>query len=189
MIYIRNLVEKVCHTMDIDDPVKTGRELDKYSLEEWLKSQGAGKTALATIGVACRMMLGLESSQVSALFFLNYCKSGGGIMQMRADEKHGGQHLRLVKGDGAFSATPIDTSLTSTNRNPIYLNRTCKSAESRLHPLELPRSLDRTEVFRRSPRLFGSRQLRLQACCCISTHSTVQRDSFLTTITTCETSH
>ena len=43
-------------------------------------------------------MLGMEPSEVSALFFLEYCKSGGGIMQMRSDKKDGGQVLRMVEG-------------------------------------------------------------------------------------------
>jgi monoamine oxidase len=43
-------------------------------------------------------MLGLEPSDLSALFFLNYCKSGGGLLQMRSDRKGGGQHLRIRQG-------------------------------------------------------------------------------------------
>jgi monoamine oxidase len=35
---------------------------------------------------------------MSALFFLNYCKSGGGLMQMRSDMKNGGQYLRIGEG-------------------------------------------------------------------------------------------
>lgn len=48
-------------------------------------------------------MLGQEPSDISALFFLNYCKSGGGLMQMRSDRKHGGQYLRVTQGTQLFS--------------------------------------------------------------------------------------
>jgi len=41
---------------------------------------------------------GLEPSELSALFFLDYCKSGGGLNQMRSDREHGGQYLRIVEG-------------------------------------------------------------------------------------------
>lgn len=48
-------------------------------------------------------MLGQEPSDISALFFLNYCKSGGGLLQMRSDRKHGGQYLRVTQGTQLFS--------------------------------------------------------------------------------------
>lgn len=43
-------------------------------------------------------MLGVDPAEISALFFLNYCKSGGGLLQMRSDRKGGGQHLRIRRG-------------------------------------------------------------------------------------------
>lgn len=48
-------------------------------------------------------MLGHDPEDISALFFLNYCKSGGGLLQMRSDRKGGGQHLRLRKGTQTIS--------------------------------------------------------------------------------------
>lgn len=98
------------------DTASSGKEYDSLTLEEFLKTQGAGESAMATFTVATRAMLGmlleklnsfeypnhkpvgLELREVGALFFLNYCKSGGGYLQMRADVKHGGQYLRIVGG-------------------------------------------------------------------------------------------
>lgn len=48
-------------------------------------------------------MLGLEPSDLSALYFLNYCKSGGGLLQMRSDRKDGGQYLRIRQGTQHFA--------------------------------------------------------------------------------------
>lgn len=48
-------------------------------------------------------MLGQEPADISALFFLHYCKSGGGLMQMRSDRKHGGQYLRVRQGTQLFA--------------------------------------------------------------------------------------
>jgi monoamine oxidase len=98
MVAIRELTEKVCQTLDIYDPVRTGGHLDHLSFEDWVKSEGGGKTALASATVWTRAMLGLEPSELSALYFLNYCKSGGGLLRMRSDQKDGGQYIRLVKG-------------------------------------------------------------------------------------------
>lgn len=98
MVALRDKTEEVCQTLDIHDPVRTGGHLDHLTFADWIKSQGGGETALASATVWTRAMLGLEPTELSALYFLNYCKSGGGLMQMRSDKKGGGQYLRLVKG-------------------------------------------------------------------------------------------
>lgn len=68
------------------------------TLEEYVRQQGGGETALATAGIWTRAMLGLEPSELSALYMLDYCKRGGGLMQMRSDRKDGGQYLRIAQG-------------------------------------------------------------------------------------------
>ena len=98
MVYIRDLAEKTCQTIDIHSPVGSGGDLDEYTLEEWVKLQGGRETALASLRVWTRAMLGLEPSDMSALYFMDYCKSGGGLMQMRSDKKNGGQYFRLAQG-------------------------------------------------------------------------------------------
>lgn len=98
MIEIRDKAEETCQSIDIHDPVRTHGHLDKMTFEDWVKSQGGGETALASATVWTRAMLGLDPSEMSALFFLHYCKSGGGLSRMRSDRKDGGQYLRLVKG-------------------------------------------------------------------------------------------
>jgi monoamine oxidase len=99
LVYIRELAEKVCQQLDMRDPVGTGGHLDKMTLEEWCKSEVQSETALASVKLWTRAMLGLEPSEMSALYFLNYCKSGGGLLQMRSDFKHGGQYLRFIRGE------------------------------------------------------------------------------------------
>lgn len=68
------------------------------TFEAYLRSRNASPASLATATVWTRAMLGVEPSDMSALFFLNYCRSGGGLLQMRSDRKGGGQHLRIRKG-------------------------------------------------------------------------------------------
>lgn len=93
---IRDEFEELCHTIDICNP--WGAKYDDVTLEEFMKKQGAGERALATVSVWTRAMLGCEPSELSALYFLDYCKSGGGLLQMRSDQKNGGQHLRIRTG-------------------------------------------------------------------------------------------
>ena len=90
------MFERLCHTIDIRKP--QGLQYDSVTLEEFMKQQGAGAKALGTVSIWTRAMLGCEASELSALYFLNYCKSGGGLLQMRSDQKNGGQYLRIRTG-------------------------------------------------------------------------------------------
>lgn len=98
LVYIRTLFEKLCQEINIRDPIGSGGRFDKLTLEEWCKGEIQSETAVASVNLWTRAMLGLEASEVSALYFLDYCKSGGGLLQMRSDFKHGGQYLRFIKG-------------------------------------------------------------------------------------------
>ncbi|KAF7560289.1 hypothetical protein G7046_g3871 [Stylonectria norvegica] len=96
VVRIRDKCEADCQTLDIFRPEDT--HLDSLTFEAYIKSLDATKASLATATVWTRAMLGVEPADVSALFFLNYCKSGGGLLQMRSDRKGGGQHLRVREG-------------------------------------------------------------------------------------------
>jgi len=95
-VRIRDGFEELCHTIDIKNPWAASN--DDVTFEEFIKPQGAGGKAMATVAIWTRAMLGCEPSELSALYFLDYCKSGGGLLQMRSDQKNGGQHLRLRTG-------------------------------------------------------------------------------------------
>jgi monoamine oxidase len=95
-VRIRDSFEELCHTIDIKRP--WAPEHDSVTLEEFMKQRGAGTTALGFVNVWARAMLGCEPSEMSALYFLDYCKSGGGLLQMRSDRKDGGQFLRIRTG-------------------------------------------------------------------------------------------
>lgn len=93
---IRDMVEEDCHTLDPTRPQNT--EWDSMTFEAYLRSRGASTESLATATVWTRAMLGQDPRDISALYFLTYCKSGGGLLQMRSDRKGGGQHLRIRQG-------------------------------------------------------------------------------------------
>ncbi|KAL3442053.1 hypothetical protein BJX65DRAFT_321742 [Aspergillus insuetus] len=93
---IRDMVEADCHTLDPARPQNT--EWDSMTFEAYLRSRGASTEALATATVWTRAMLGQDPRDLSALYFLNYCKAGGGLLQMRSDRQGGGQHLRVRQG-------------------------------------------------------------------------------------------
>lgn len=95
------MCEADCQALDTWRPRDTS--LDSLTFEAYLRSRGANAAALATATVWTRAMLGQDPRDVSALYFLNYCKSGGGLLQMRSDRKHGGQYLRIRQGTQGFS--------------------------------------------------------------------------------------
>lgn len=95
------MCEAECQALDTWKPKDTS--LDSQTFESYLRSRGADKVALATATVWTRAMLGQEPRDVSALYFLNYCKSGGGLLQMRSDRKDGGQYLRVRQGTQVFA--------------------------------------------------------------------------------------
>ena len=101
------MCEADCQALDTWRPRDTN--LDSLTFEAYLLSRGANKTAMGTAAVWTRAMLGLEPSEISALFFLNYCKSGGGLLQMRSDRKHGGQYLRIRGGTQTLSRGLADS--------------------------------------------------------------------------------
>ncbi|KAI9371908.1 hypothetical protein BJX61DRAFT_509885 [Aspergillus egyptiacus] len=95
------MCEADCQALNTWEPMDIS--LDSVTFEAYLRSRGASEVAVATATVWTRAMLGQDPRDISALFFLNYCKSGGGLLQMRSDRKHGGQYLRVRQGTQAFS--------------------------------------------------------------------------------------
>ena len=79
------------------------------TFEAYLWSRSAGKETLATSAVWIRAMLGQDLRDISALWFIAYCKAGGGLLQMRSDRKGGGQHLRIRQGMQMISKVIAET--------------------------------------------------------------------------------
>lgn len=97
------MVEVDCQKIDPARPKDS--LLDSMTFLAYLQSRNASDKAIATASVWTRAMLGQEPQDISALYFLHYCKSGGGLLQMRSDRKHGGQYLRVRQGTQIFSQT------------------------------------------------------------------------------------
>ncbi|KAF2454475.1 putative mao-B [Lineolata rhizophorae] len=90
-VKVRDNMEKLCHTIDVQRPWKSQPKFANMSVHDLVVSQGAGPSVRKA------------ASEVSALYFLLYCKAGGGFLQMRSDGKGGGQHLRFRKGTQSLS--------------------------------------------------------------------------------------
>ncbi|TRX91503.1 hypothetical protein FHL15_007508 [Xylaria flabelliformis] len=118
---IRDMCEADCQKLDTWRPKDT--TLDYQTFESYLRSRGADDVAMATATVWTRAMLGQEPRDISALYFLNFCKSGGGLLQMRSDRKHGGQYLRVRQGTQSFAlglANSLPTGVVRLN-SPVHI--------------------------------------------------------------------
>jgi monoamine oxidase len=93
---VRDMVEADCQKLDLAS--EPDKELDSMTFAAYLDNRNATATAVRTATIWTRAMLGQEPTDISALFFLQYCKAGGGLLQMRSDRKGGGQHLRMRQG-------------------------------------------------------------------------------------------
>lgn len=104
-IAIRDQVQKVSISQSpsifSDGPQR--QYLDSISFETYLHEAKVTAKAFATAQVWTHAMVGCDPSEVSALFFLEYCAAGGGLMTMRSDGKDGGQYLRVREGTSAFA--------------------------------------------------------------------------------------
>jgi monoamine oxidase len=102
-IRIRDLVEATSQDASIFAEGPERARLDAMSFEQYIWEQGAGKRARTTAGIWTHAMLGVDPGEVSALYFLEYCRCGGGLMTMRSDCKDGGQYLRFHGGTSQFA--------------------------------------------------------------------------------------
>lgn len=121
--FIRDQTEADCQKLDSIYP--NDFELDSMTFAAYLRKIGATEDGLRTATVWTRAMLGHDPEDISALFFLSYCKCGGGLLQMRSDRRGGGQHLRIKEGTQAFAkrlaaALPPDVLQLSSRVGAIY---------------------------------------------------------------------
>ncbi|KAH6721830.1 monoamine oxidase [Leptodontidium sp. MPI-SDFR-AT-0119] len=98
-------------------------ELNTISLEQYCKDLGAGPEALLTARVWSRGTLGQDPCDVSALAYLEICRGGLGLVNLRYDGKDGAQYLRLQEGTQSI-AIGISTLLP---KDAIKLNTAVSS--------------------------------------------------------------
>lgn len=102
MLALRDLIETLSTGLDIHRPTNGDHasmmQYDRETVEDFVEREGFGTAAQDAIKVWTRVMFGLEPSDISALYFLWYCRGGGGLLIMRGEKEHGGQYLRVKKG-------------------------------------------------------------------------------------------
>lgn len=71
---------------------------DQVSLDTYVRKLGATEKTCKLVNLWVRAMHGLESTEESAAHFIEYCRRNHGLLAARADDRTGGNYLRLQGG-------------------------------------------------------------------------------------------
>ncbi|KAF5686243.1 monoamine oxidase [Fusarium circinatum] len=74
------------------------KEDDQISLDQYVRNLGGGPKTLAMVNLWVRVMHGLESTEESAAWFIEYCRTNHGLLAIREDDRTGGNYMRLKSG-------------------------------------------------------------------------------------------
>ena len=73
-------------------------EEDQVTVDEYVRNLDALPSTISMANLWTQVMHGLESTEESAAFFIDYCRRVGGFPVIRADDETGGNYLRIVEG-------------------------------------------------------------------------------------------
>ena len=73
-------------------------EQDSVSLDQYVRKLGALPKTAKMVNLWAEVMHGIESTQESAAWFIDYCRRNKGLLAIRADDASGGQHMRFNDG-------------------------------------------------------------------------------------------
>lgn len=105
--------------MDIEAPhlIKKADWLDSITALEFAETIFSGNDLAAyLVTFVTRATLGVEPDELSALFWLDYMKSGGGLGNITSDSEGGAQYLRASQGFSTIAegmAADLDVQLSS----------------------------------------------------------------------------
>lgn len=84
---------------------------DEISLDQYVRNIGGNANTLAMVNLWVRVMHGLESTDESAAWFIDYCRTNRGLLAIRADDSTGGNYMRMTSGEK--TQNPTNDSLDS----------------------------------------------------------------------------
>ncbi|USP78611.1 Amine oxidase [Curvularia clavata] len=132
-------------------------EDDAVTLDQYVRNLGATENTCRLVNVWAKVMHGVESTDQSACFFIDYCRRNKGLLAIRADDHTGGQYLRLPAG-----AQAIMKSMASLlGHENIHLSSPVATIENEKH---------KVTVITKAGRKFVARK------CILSIPSTLYRD-------------
>lgn len=93
-------IGELAEQSNLDDPSLSpdADALDSVSMHEFVANTFKSEDASKLVNEMIKSLVGLESSETSALYFLDTIKRATGLANMISDGKNGGQYLRNRQG-------------------------------------------------------------------------------------------
>lgn len=73
-------------------------KFDKITVAEFLQQNGVNEDAYKLLETTVKALLGVDATELSLLFYLDYIKSGGSLQDLSSEKKNGAQYQRLRQG-------------------------------------------------------------------------------------------
>ncbi|KAF9878275.1 flavin-containing amine [Colletotrichum karsti] len=102
------------------------KEDDNVTLDQYVRNLGALPKTVAMVNLWAKVMHGVESTEESAAWFIDYCRRNLGLFAIRADDKTGGNYQRLHKGTQQIANGIADL----IGRGNIHLSAPVASVEN-----------------------------------------------------------
>ncbi|KAI1061208.1 hypothetical protein LB506_011673 [Fusarium annulatum] len=129
-------------------------EDDQISLDQYVRNLGGGPKTLEMINLWVRVMHGLESTEESAAWFIEYCRTNHGLLAIRADDRTGGNYMRLKSGTQSIAKGIADlighenihlsnpvSSIEQTNSGVIVRTTTGKVIKAKKLIISMPSAM------------------------------------------------
>ncbi|GIZ46805.1 hypothetical protein CKM354_000991500 [Cercospora kikuchii] len=110
------------------ESLKAGRpesKDDAVSLDQYVRDLGATDKTIKMVNLWARVMHGVESTEESAAFFIDYCRKNQGLLSIRADDKTGGNYQRLHRGTQSIANGLHEL----VGKHNVYFDSPVKSVE------------------------------------------------------------
>lgn len=75
------------------------RQDDLVTIDQYVRDLGATQKTIQMVNLWVKVMHGMESTEESAAFFIDYCRRNKGLLAIRADDHTGGQYMRFHEGE------------------------------------------------------------------------------------------
>ncbi|KAF4987384.1 hypothetical protein FDECE_15459 [Fusarium decemcellulare] len=149
LIKIRDHIEAASLRKEAPRP-----EDDNITLDRYVRNLGANEKTAQMANIWARAMHGLESTQESAAYFIDYCRSNHGLIAVRADDQTGGNYMRLhggttqiaegiarlVGNDNIFLSEPV-ASINDEGTQVTVTTTTGKAFKARKCIISIPTAL------------------------------------------------
>ncbi|CAH1793816.1 unnamed protein product [Owenia fusiformis] len=103
-------VDYMCRQVPVDQPIKCkqAEAWDRMTLHSFMQKTLWTKGAKDTIDATVRIVLGVETSQISLLYFLHYGAAAGGLEPLIESNENGGQEYKIQGGAQQLSQMLVD---------------------------------------------------------------------------------